>query len=52
MNNLPMPVVFWGSIACSFLALVVLVVAFVLLLRWLGSQAHDDDDDRKGASDG
>jgi hypothetical protein len=46
IDSLPMPVVFWGSIGCSFLALVVLVVAFVLLLRWLGSQAPDDDDEK------
>lgn len=46
MNEWPMPIVFWGSVACSFLALVVLVVSFALLLRWLQRHPpHDNDDE-------
>lgn len=46
MNDLPFELVFWGSIACSLLALVVLVVSFVLLVRWLKRHTPDDDADK------
>lgn len=45
VDNLPVPVVFWGSLVCSFLALVVLAVAFILLLRWLNKRTDEDDDE-------